>query len=563
MSAFIQAMNSPPLTKQGVNGSDVYTEDGVGHPLVALATMLVRGHSSKFIQEKVTQILRNYPEMLTDLVVLAFQTRDIRGGKGERDLFYTLFQSIVSSVGPIVLEALVRLIPEYGCWRDLWVLYESNQATPVFREAILRVVKEQVEKDEADMAAGKPVSLLAKWLPREGAKKFQTIFEALILSLSHSQFLPTTVLMMMYRKRVSALNKYLKTVEINMCNGAWAEIAPGSVPGRNLKMHTKAFLNEKLKNRKRTGRRMVLDDGELRYPEDADRMKCRENFQEHLKKVAKGEATMKGAHTVYPHELVIATSSEHSETTDSAQMVQAQWESIRQECLKGGALTRMVPLSDVSSSMYGIPMEVSVALGILISEINHPAFRNHVLTFHTEPSWVALKEGGSLHSKVQQLREAPWGGSTNFQAAVDLILQRMVEHRVPIGEEPQDLLVLTDMGFDAAVGGGFVGKTKPWQTHVEMIREAFQREGEKIWGAGNGWKAPRIVIWNLRAAYEDFHAKADEEGVVMLSGWSPAVLRVLQGEQGVTVQTPLQALRVQLDDPRYDAVCAALVASSA
>ncbi len=563
MSAFIQAMNSPSLTKQGANGSDVYTDEGVGHPLVPLATMLVRGHSPKLIKELVSQILRNHPAMLEDLVVLAFQTRDIRGGKGERDLFYTLFQSIVSSVSPTVLEALVRLIPEYGCWRDLWVLYESKQATSDLRFAILSAVKDQMEKDEADMSAEKPISLLAKWLPREGAKKFQTLFDALILILSHSQFFPTKVQMMLYRKRVSALNKYLKTVEINMCNGTWAEIAPGSVPGRNLKAHTKAFLNEKLKNRKRTGRRMVLDDGELRYPDDADRMKCRENFQEHLKKVVKGEATMKGANTVYPHELVTAISCERSDAEESAQMIQAQWNSIRQECLKGGALTRMVPLSDVSSSMSGIPMQVSVALGILISEINHPAFRNHVMTFHSHPTWVALQEEWSLHKKVQQLRDAPWGGSTNFQAAVDLILKRMVEHRVPIGEEPQDLLVLTDMGFDEATEGGYVTKTKPWKTHVEMIREAFQREGEKLWGAGNGWKAPRIVIWNLRADYRDFHAKADEEGVVMLSGWSPAVLRVLQGDQGVTVQTPLQALRAQLDDPRYDAVRAALGASSA
>ena len=204
-------------------------------------------------------------------------------------------------------------------------------------------------------------------------------------------------------------------------------------------------------------------------------------------------------------------------------------------------------------------MEVSVALGILISEINHPAFRNHVMTFHSYPTWVALGEDWSLHKKVEKLRDAPWGGSTNFQAAVNLILKRMVEHRVPVGEEPQDLLVLTDMGFDQAIGNEFVLNPKPWKTHVEMIREAFQREGEKVWGAGNGWKAPRIVIWNLRADYRDFHAKADEEGVVMLSGWSPAVLRVLQGEQGVTVQTPLQALRAQLDDSRYDAVRAALV----
>jgi hypothetical protein len=49
------------------------------------------------------------------------------------------------------------------------------------------------------------------------------------------------------------------------------------------------------------------------------------------------------------------------------------------------------------------------------------------------------------------------------------------------------------------------------------------------------------------------HAKASEEGVVMLSGWSPSLFKVLMA-RGVEVQTPEQALRVQLADPLYDLV---------
>jgi hypothetical protein len=84
-----------------------------------------------------------------------------------------------------------------------------------------------------------------------------------------------------------------------------------------------------------------------------------------------------------------------------------------------------------------------------------------------------------------------------------------------------------------------------------MIRENFKRAGEDMWGVP--FVPPRIVIWNLRAAYDDFHARADEEGVVMLSGWSPALFKVLQ-EKGVEVLTPYAALRLQLDDPMYQPV---------
>jgi hypothetical protein len=84
-----------------------------------------------------------------------------------------------------------------------------------------------------------------------------------------------------------------------------------------------------------------------------------------------------------------------------------------------------------------------------------------------------------------------------------------------------------------------------------MIREAWKRAGEDMWN--QPFVPPRIVIWNLRAEYKDFHATADEEGVIMLSGWSPALFKVIQ-ETRVEVLTPMQGLRLQLDDPMYEIV---------
>jgi hypothetical protein len=127
------------------------------------------------------------------------------------------------------------------------------------------------------------------------------------------------------------------------------------------------------------------------------------------------------------------------------------------------------------------------------------------------------------------------------------ILDRMVKHRVPVGEEPEDLIVLTDMGFDAAAMDR--GQpSRPFQ--IESIRTLFVEAGEKLWGQGKGWKAPRIVVWNLRAEYKDFHAKAHQEGVVELSGWSPNVLKALQ-KGPIQVTTPYQGMRKLLDDERY------------
>ena len=136
------------------------------------------------------------------------------------------------------------------------------------------------------------------------------------------------------------------------------------------------------------------------------------------------------------------------------------------------------------------------------------------------------------------------------------IVEKMKQAKVPVGEEPEDLIVLTDMGFDAASReNSYYGcKVQPkWDTQIQQIRDEFKRAGEEVWGEGNGWKAPRIVIWNLSASFKDFHARADQEGVVQLSGWSPSMLKALQ-KGGVQVMTPYQGMRVILDDERYNAI---------
>jgi hypothetical protein len=106
-----------------------------------------------------------------------------------------------------------------------------------------------------------------------------------------------------------------------------------------------------------------------------------------------------------------------------------------------------------------------------------------------------------------------------------------------VGEEPEDLIVLTDMGFDAAVrmrdsydSDEEEEESSEWKGQLAMIREAFQKAGEEVWGTGQGWKPPRIVIWNLRAAFNDFHARSNQDGVLQLSGWSPSMLKALQAK---------------------------------
>ena len=545
--AFVQAMNTPTV-KVGVNGADVYTEEGVGDYRVSLFTMLNRGLSGDYIQEYVAKVFSGgKADEICDIFVMAFQTRDIRGGKGERKLFYEFMAALYKHDKELVKRALT-LIPEYGCWRDMWELLKYNlQIEDDVFEIVAKVFKADLEAYKAG-ECGKKLSLLAKWLPREKSG----MYPGLALKLANFIYadMPSErSRIVKYRKDVSMLNKALKTVEINMCGKIWQEIKPEAVPGRCLKIHTKAFLNERLKAKK-GGEEKKGDEEKLRYPENEDRLQCRLNFQDFIYGLSTGEKKAHGANVVMPHELVVKALSGHT-SKDELAINQGQWESIREETLKLGGLGKSLAMCDFSGSMCGLPKLISLALGMLVSEINHESFKDHILTFDSDPTWHSFSGKKTLKEKLDSIGDdLGQGTSTNFFKACMCILDKMKEHRVPVGEEPEDLIVLTDMGFDGTKQYG----SDKWSTQLELIRNKFEEASKDVWGSSSaGWKVPRIVIWNLSAKYADFHAKADQEGVVQLSGWSPSMLTALQ-KGGVQVMTPYQGMRAVLDDRRYDAV---------
>lgn len=530
----------------GIKGSDVHMHDEVGSTLVTLSALLVRGADAGMIQEKFEKILEE--GHVEDAFVLAFMNRNIRGGKGERDLFYEMYSVLLRKKHDIASH-LLDLVPHFGYWGDIFTILEMN---PLEKNVVIELVKKQLADDENAMADKKPASLLAKWIPREG-KPFA---KELTAALSKKPLIQARLAD--YRKRISALNKYLQTTEIAMCAGSWDTIKPEKVPGRCMNLNTKAFLNEQLKGRG------------LRKPDDESRMSCREHFQTYFTQTAKGEKVAKGADTLYPHEIVNMVGAAiypGLASGDERNALIGSWNAFVVKAKEGGGLGRSIPMCDFSGSMTGLPLQVSRALGLLISEVTTDAFKHKMVTFDSNPQLVDLPTSGDIFHKVEYLnRHSQYGQglSTDFQKAMDLVLTNLVKHRVPVGEEPENIIVLTDMAWDAACGSSqtnmYTGnsysrnvKMAPWQTHIQMIRENFKRVGEDMFGEGKGYKVPRIIIWNLSASCQDMHAKADEEGVVMLAGWSPSLFKVLMAK-GVEIQTPYKVLRYQLDDEMYDVV---------
>ena len=188
---------------------------------------------------------------------------------------------------------------------------------------------------------------------------------------------------------------------------------------------------------------------------------------------------------------------------------------------KPAGLARVVAMADVSGSMQGTPMNVSIALGILASEITHPAFRDKVLTFSEDPVWHDLSAAPTFVDKVHSLSTAHWGGSTNFVKAMDKIAE-LVRERSLAPEDIPDLLVISDMQFDEAEPGS-------WDVAHKQIADRFHALGHEL--HGYPLEPPNIIFWNVRSDSVGYPAVADESGVSMLSGFSPALMKfVLSGE---------------------------------
>lgn len=254
--------------------------------LVDFSIKLVRGLSSSEIEDYVAKILAVRMDVsiipILDLCVLAFHTRNIRGGKGERKLSYEILAAISKNYRNLVLD-LLKHLPEYGCWRDVFTVGKQLEMTDEVIEMVAKQLKEDmmllVIPDE-----NSKISMLAKWAPRE-----KTHDSGLVKKLSFRLFPSEKTYqgkMASYRKMLSSLNRHIDTVEIKMCSEKFASIVPSKVPGHALQNYRKAFLN-------RTKGRTVRS-------KKPDRVECAEHFLKYFEKSTKYEITMKETDIEFP-----------------------------------------------------------------------------------------------------------------------------------------------------------------------------------------------------------------------------------------------------------------------
>ena len=412
-----------------------------------------------------------YVESPEIAVRLALWARDVRGGAGERAIFRAMFIQLPD----VVQIALLDKVVEVGRWDDLLVAFDAGSYD----------VQAAIAEKWYDAVVNKNDGLAAKWCPRKGivAATMRGFWE-----MSPKAFRKTLV---------NATN----VVETPMCAKDWDSINFSHVPSVAASRYNKAF-----------------------YKNAPDAYKAYKDA------LVKGEAKI-NASAIFPHD-VVRPALYGGGNTDS-DVINAQWKALP-DFLEGKANDILV-MSDVSGSMT-VPVsgqiraiDISIALGLYISERQTGAFRDLVLTFSEHPTFHKVR-GAGIVDRVNNLNRANWGMSTNIEAAFKTILDVAVKNEVPAADMPKMLIILSDMAFDRCARG----------TNFQNAQRLY---------AQAGYEMPKVTFWNLNGRPNDVPVRFDQSGTALVSGFSPAIMKSLLAAKQFT---PESIMKETILNPRYD-----------
>lgn len=466
-------------------------------------------------------------EDIVDTFVLVFNLRDCRGnlGKGEREMARIGFAWLLLN-HPRKFLRVFDLIEGYGRWDDLLYLFPNTLKintslmeydTRVGDEELVKTIQGDIVKyvcsklveDKILMTEGKPVSLLAKWLTTERTgfdKKYRivrTICEE--MGITEKQY---------RQDYISPLRAYCNVVERYMCDGKWDEIEYSKVPSCAM---------NKLKG--------VFE----RHSPD--------RFAEYKNMLSKGE-TKVNAKQLMPHELV----KDMREKGEADEICIAQWKVLQEELEKLGVFHNVLVVVDVSSSMHTpgyLPIDVAIGLGMMISPNIGGYYKDTMITFQDNPSFVRFSKDLDLYEKYRAVEDMGWGGSTNLQRVFDKILDDYKADRFMKAEQPKKIFIISDMQFNQIEAGASCSNSwsDRWGSNITTNFEEIDKKYNKV-----GLERPDIIFWNVAGSYEDFPVSVHDSGTVMISGFSPGIMSAVMKGKEISTESIMKEV---LNDDRY------------
>lgn len=422
---------------------------------------------------------------------MSFYARNVRGGLGERRTAREIWKFLANN-HPDVMRKNIKIVPLFGRYDDLYEFV----GTPVEAD-MWDFMVDTYNADVENMRAGKPISLLAKWMKSVNTSSDESKrlgrLTAKHLGLSYDE----------YRKTLSRMRKYIDVTERKMSAKEWDKINYPAVPSRAMNIYRNAFKRN--------------DGG---------------RFEDYISSVSKGEAKINSA-TLYPYDIVEKYMGAgywgYASKVDN--VLEEQWKALPNYVDDN---SNILIMADVSGSMSGRPMATSVGLAIYFAERNKGAFHNLFMTFSGRPELVEIK-GKTLFERVRNAMGAHWQMNTNIEAAFNLVLNTAVNNNVSAEDMPKSIIVISDMEFDTC------SDARRW-TFYDAMKNKF---------ASHGYQIPNIVFWNVNSRHDTFHTQSNYKGVQLASGQSTSVFKSILK---CADMTPYDAMVETLSDPVYDCV---------
>lgn len=469
--------------------------------------------------EDVILLFKNaYEENPVYALKCLFYLRDVRGGQGERRFFRVCLKWAADHY-TAAMQRNLEYVSEFGRWDDLYSFVGTKLESAAFA-----MMKTQLELD----VDCKTPSLLAKWLKSENTSSRESRMLGNMtrkyLGMTHKQ----------YRKTLSILRERINVLERLMSENRWDEIEFDKIPSKAGLKYRNAF-----------ARRDII---KAKY----------EAF-------AKDETTKVNAKTLYPYECVAEAlkvmrrtgygyyyGSPKSYSDTDRLMVNKYWANLADYF--NNATFNGMAVVDTSGSMVredaAAPINVAISLGMYCAEKAKGPFHNKFMTFSSNPTFVEI-EGVDFCDKVKRMSKVDWDGSTNIEAAFDLMLNTAIRNHCSQDEIPENLIVISDMEFDSCVTSGPRSYDRCWGGYGNHLNSASREtlfESMKRKWANYGYKMPKCVFWNVQARSNNIPMR-DDGNVNYVSGMSPTIY-----EQIMKGLNAFDLMMDKLDSERYSCV---------
>lgn len=485
----------------------------------ALRNEITRGENNKKVNsynnvsDRVKKIAIDAFKEDEDLTLkILLYSRDILNGMGERIIPRQMIVAIFDYIDSNLINkdniesyenkfvSLLKGIKDLGRWDDLIEIYysiltytykNSSSFQKFILNEIILTIQTQLLEDISNCDMGKPISLLAKWLPsvNTSSKYTKELAKLIRVNLKLNTEENKHFSAEEYRKTLSKLRKHIKIIENNLREKDYT-FDYSKVPSKAMAKYTKAF------NRN-----------------DKDR------FNEYLKGLARGDVKI-NTKTLTPANICAKIKDMDRKADENEKMlVNEQWKNMIKEFDELNDINAIVAC-DVSGSMYsGLgeqPINVSIGLALFFAYKATGPFANHFIDFCGKPEIHKIDINNSIIDNYHEVRRSSRDMSTNIDAVFDTLLDAAKNYQAKQEDLPKYLIIISDMEFDQCTD---------WDPSTEKYQGVNFNSWKRKFKEAD-YELPTLIFWNVDSR-QDISPAQSNENVVFISGRSSNGFKML------------------------------------